>query len=615
MPSELIQSASLCCRTKGWQRRGSAKAVMAKITLLESELPRTLDTWVARFERAQWRGAAVEGWLFEGLQARRAAEQRMRAAGVQATLRSAYKPLVHHFLEEVDRSQLAAITVRYPVHPLASPRRFLLEAYPLAGLLADCALEFLPGGDDLNYQLALTFKDGQERQATVWAPNRNHRGCSGATLLSPTGWLRVRSAGATAIAIDAAETTDYERVLEQIAGTVEGHAWPAQEPYFERLDIRVDLPGIEQPLPVGHECISSHEAMHEDVYFSLLEIFQRRSGRAAGDRRLQPGQIVPDVRSSDTAPRLRIAVSGFERNAEAVGSQDPAADATPLEQLETAPTSSRVASEMALLRGHRFGASSLQGRAVRGVYQRGSGPAVFISGGQHANETSGVVGALRAARTLAQQADTHFALVPLENPDGYALQRELAARNPHHMLHAARYSALGDDIEYREQPPLYERAAREQALALSGAQLHVNLHGYPAHEWTRPLSGYLPYGFELWTIPKGFFLILRHHGGWQAEGRALVEQVAAALAQVPGLAEYNARQLALYERHAGALPFEVIHGTACAVSQVDRPGAPVTLITEFPDETVDGEAFQFAHTVQMEAALAAARAWQTLAHR
>ena len=183
------------------------------------------------------------------------------------------------------------------------------------------------------------------------------------------------------------------------------------------------------------------------------------------------------------------------------------------------------------------------------------------------------------------------------------------------MLHAARYSALGDDIEYREQPPLYERAAREQALALSGAQLHVNLHGYPAHEWTRPLSGYLPHGFELWTIPKGFFLILRHHAGWQAETRALVEQVSASLAQVPGLADYNARQLALYQRHAGALPFEVIHGTACAVSQVDRPGAPVTLITEFPDETVDGEAFRFAHTVQTEAALAAVRAWQTLARR
>ncbi|MEO8655375.1 MAG: M14 family zinc carboxypeptidase [Ramlibacter sp.] len=588
---------------------------MANVTLLETTLERTLDAWVDRFARAEWRGATVEGWLFEGAAARRAAESRLRAAGVQATLRSAYKPLVHYFLEEVDRSLLAAVTVRYPVHPLASARRFLLEAYPLAGLLQGCALEFLPGGDDLNYQLALTLKNGQQRQASVWAPNRSHRGCTGTTLLSPTGWLRVKASAGVAANSDAAEATDYERVLAQIIDAVERHAWPAQEPHFERLDIRVDLPGIEQPLPVGHECISSSEALHEDIYFSLLEIFQRRSGRAAGDRRMQPGQIVPDVRTGDAMPRLRIAVAGFERGPDRAGSKERAADAAPLERLETAPTASRVASEMALLRGHRFGASSRQGRAVRGVYQRGSGPAVFISGGQHANETSGVVGALRAARTLAQQADSHFALVPLENPDGYALQRELAARNPHHMLHAARYSALGDDIEYREQQPLYERAAREQALTLSKAQLHVNLHGYPAHEWTRPLSGYLPQGFELWTVPKGFFLILRHHAGWQSEARALVQQVSAALMQVAGLADYNARQLALYERHAGALPFEVLHGTACAVSQVDRPGAPVTLITEFPDETIEGEAFRFAHTVQTEAALAAVRAWKTLARR
>jgi hypothetical protein len=238
---------------------------------------------------------------------------------------------------------------------------------------------------------------------------------------------------------------------------------------------------------------------------------------------------------------------------------------------------------------------------------------VFISGGQHANETSGIVGALRAAQALQAQGDANFALVPLENPDGYALLHELCAQHPGHMHHAARYSALGDDIEYRTQPPLHERAAREQAIVLSHAQLHVNLHGYPAHEWTRPLSGYLPQGFELWTVPKGFFLVLRHHPGWGAQARALLEQVGSALAEVPGLAEFNARQLALYEKHAGGLPFELVHGMACSVTEVDRPGAPVTLVTEFPDETIHGDAFRFAHTVQMETVLAAVKAWQEIA--
>lgn len=586
---------------------------MTSAPLLELTLPRTLDAWVAQFEQGSWRGAQVQGWLFEGAAARRAAEQRLAAAGVQATLRSAYKPLLHYFLEEVDCSTLAAVTVHYPVHPNALPNRFLLEAYPLAGLLADCTLAFVPGTDDLHYRLALTLRDGRQTQASVFAPNRVHADPVGATLLSPTGWLRARMPAESAARLDSAQPTDYEQAFAQIVQTVQQHPWPAREPYFERLDIRVDMPGITQALPVGQECLSSHEALHEDIYFSLLEIFQQRSGRPANDRRLQPGQIVPDVRASNSAPHLSIRLSRFDAAAQDLrAGADPGAQ-TSLALLDTAADPARVAAEMDRLGGRRFTALSRQGREVAGLYQAGPGAAVLISGGQHANETSGVVGALRAAQTLQARGSTHYALIALENPDGYALHRELRVRHPHHMHHAARYSALGDDIEYREQAPLYEREARNQALAWSGAQLHINLHGYPAHEWTRPLSGYVPRGFELWTIPKGFFLILRHHPGWQAEGRTLLEQVSAALRDVPGLPAFNARQMALYERHAGELPFEVLHGIACSVTETTRPGAPVTLVTEFPDETVEGEPFRFAHTVQMHAALAAANAWQKLA--
>ena len=75
---------------------------MQGATILEITVPLTLDAWVARFAREEFRGAVLEGWLFEGLAARRAAEKRLRAAGVHATLRCAYKPLLHAFLEEID---------------------------------------------------------------------------------------------------------------------------------------------------------------------------------------------------------------------------------------------------------------------------------------------------------------------------------------------------------------------------------------------------------------------------------------------------------------------------------------------------------------------------------
>lgn len=585
---------------------------MSAMLLLDATIPRTLDTWVARFSDGSWRGARVEGWLFEDAEARREAERKLSAAGVHARFRSAYKPLLHYCLEEVDTAGLTTVTVRYPQHPQASSTRFLQEAYPLAGLWPQCAVELLVGEPGLDHEVALSWNDGRVYRARVFAPNREHTDTTGAPRLSPTGWLRVWQPDGSSV-VDGPEVTDYEQVFQCVLDAVANHRWPVTEPFFERLDLRVDLPGADRALGVLQEAISLREALHEDLYFSLLEFFQRRSRRGAGDRRLQPGQIVPDLRRCAGAPRVRVSLRPL-----AVAKGEAASGGhcrgVSLARLDRAPTPERIAGEMERLRGERFAAKTRQGRDVLGVYQSGPSAPVFVSGCQHANETSGIVGALRAAQSLQARGDAHFALVALENPDGYALQRELAARNPAHLLHAARYTALGDDIEYRDREPWYERTARQEALARSGAQLHVNLHGYPAHEWTRPLSGYLPQGFELWSIPKGFFLILRHHRGWAIEARALLEAVAAAVAELPGLTEYNAAQLALYRRHTGAVPFELVHGSAATMSEDERRGsAPVTLITEFPDETIRGEAFCFAHTVQMHAVLAAERAWQSLA--
>ncbi|SFE32190.1 peptidase M14 [Paracidovorax wautersii] len=594
--------------------------------LIDATVPRTLAAWVERFSQPAWAGTHVQGWLFEDAAARRAAEEALARAGVQARLHSAYKPLLHHFLEALDIAQIAQAVVRYPSAAPASGRRFLLEAYPLAGLLPEGALRFEPlaaaSADDLaalHYEVEATFHDGSLHRARVFAPNRRHTDAIGQPQLSPTGWLRVGSAPGTADRLDAPQATDYEQLFGLALHSVQTQPWGRQEPYFERLQIRIDTPGLEYALPVGDERVSTHEALHEDLYFSLLEWFQQHSGRPTGDRHLQPGQVVPDVRplAAGALPRLRIALQRFD-----VAAQDAAAWAEadapgqPLHALRQAIAPGRIAQVLdALARPgvQRLGATSRQGRTVQGLYQPGSGAPVLISAGQHANETSGVVGALRAAQALQGQPGAHFALIALENPDGYALHRELGAQHPHHMHHAARYSALGDDIEHRTPPlPLYERAAREEALALSGAGLHINLHGYPAHEWTRPLTGYVPRGFEPWMLPKGFFLILRHHAGHGAQARALLQAVAAALREVPGLAEFNARQMALYERHAGPIPFETLHGFAYTITENPRDAA-VTLITEFPDETVHGEAFHFAHTVQMHATLAAVAAWQRIA--
>jgi hypothetical protein len=287
-------------------------------------------------------------------------------------------------------------------------------------------------------------------------------------------------------------------------------------------------------------------------------------------------------------------------------------DAQDLDRAEHPLSPAQVVSELGRIEGEPFLATSYSGRTMTGKYHRGSDAAVMISGGQHANETSGVVGALRIARELARRPGAHFEVSPLENPDGYALHGAFCVENPKHMLHAARYTALGNDLEYQEDDGPYEKALRVEALRLTGAELHVNLHGYPAHEWTRPLSGYIPRGFPAWMVPHGFFMVLRHHAAWAAPAREFLELLTLRLAKVPGLLEFTRRQLSIYSLYVKKPPFQIINGFPCDLSENEASSIPLRLITEYPDETIHGAAFVAAHTAQKEAALAAYEIFQAM---
>jgi hypothetical protein len=576
--------------------------------LLEQNFERTLDAWVREFSDPSYEGAQIEAWLFEDEAARRDAERRLAEAGVTAKLRSAYKPLVHYFLEEADRAGLRAASIRYPVHEAALAKRFALEAYPLAGMLEGVDVSFAAGEAELYYEVELRYDGGRAKRAWVYAPNRLVKDYAGLDALSPTGWVRAVDAGG--VRLDEARDTEFSLAYAAVMDTVSRHPWGDGEPYFERLEIRVDIPAIERDLGYRGEAMSTVEALHEDIYFGLLEVFQRHSGRPLGSRGLQPGQIIPDVRrATQGGASVRVATEAYEP----VPDVAPDASGLPLEQTDAPLTPARIAHEMQRVGGEPYTVRTRQGRPVLCAYIKGGDPAVLISGGQHANEASGVVGVLRAAHELKARPGAHFALIGSENPDGYAMYARLREHNPRHMLHAARYSALGDDLAYREREPAYESAARRQALALSGAQLHINLHGYPAHEWTRPLAGYLPRGFESWTLPKGFFLLLRHHPGWGDKAHGLMDGLTRRLAErMPELAAFNARQIAVFQAHALEQGFETMNGIPALVAESDAEAAPLALIAEFPDETIYGEAFRFAQSVQTETVLAAVEGYLAL---
>lgn len=574
--------------------------------LLNERIPRTLDKLIKEWTQEDRPGARIEAWLFEDEGSRRGAELTLAQAGVTARIRSAYKPLVHAFLEEIDLAGLKRVVVRYPVHPLADRLRFLSEAYPLVALLDGVETFFESGDENLEYHVRAEYGDGRVTEHAIFAPNILRDNHLGLTDLNPTGWLKATNLPDGAADLDEPLETEIEQVFHKVMTAVMAYEWPVQEPFMETLAIDVTVPGIERPLPYGDEVISTREALHEDFYFSLLEFFKHKSGRALEDRSLQPGQIVPDIRAGDGDAHVRVTLRSYG------WLKDPVRSEQDIEAADAAPSLAQIRREMAALPGETFEGRSREGRPIHGLYRAGSRPAVLVTSGQHANETSAPVGSLRAMRRLLAKPETNIAYIPVENPDGYALHGMLCEGNPRHMHHAARYTALGNDLEFGREDAPYEIGARQKALAMSGAKLHVNLHGYPAHEWTRPFTGYLPRGFELWSIPKGFFLIMRHHPEWADTARALIEAVTKGLSAVPGLVEFNRRQIEICSIHSGGTTYGIINDIPCLFTADTRHPTPLTLITEFPDETIYGEAYRFAHTVQMATVIAAEEAFAAL---
>ncbi|WP_110642992.1 peptidase M14 [Salinicola sp. CPA57] len=576
--------------------------------LFEKHYPATLDLLVAEST-----GRRLETWTFDDQSTRRAAEATLARRGITARCRSAYKPLVCAFREEIATQGLVSVEIVYPIHPAAQPARFLLESYPLSALYPAVDFRFEAGEISEavpTYRLRLRYADGRDETLDVLAPNRSHRDFADEEALSPCGWQIVEGAASKL-------TTVYEQLFMEATSAIRDGEWGDEpcfeapyfeapyfeEPYFEELNITATLPIADEPLGYADEVMSLREALHEDFYFSLLELFQRRSGRPLGDRHLQPGQIVPEIRFG-MEYSVKVETRGYDR--ESITTHHEPLDAV------TRPLSTRqIGEELARLGGIAFHAISVAGRRLEGRYFAGPDRAMIISAGQHANETSSPAGTLQAAQLLASRDGAHFTLCPLENPDGYALHQRLIADNPRHMHHAARYTALGDDLEYREDDR-HETAIRLEAERLSEARLHLNLHGYPAHEWTRPLSGYIPRGFEMWTLPKGFFLILRHAPGWAEASRWLIERVTLSLDEVSGLRAFNDRQIALFERYAGETGFEMINGFPCLIMEDDRHRVPMTLITEYPDEMVYAADFQAGVAAQRATVLAAYDALQAL---
>lgn len=527
-------------------------------------------------------------WTFDSPEIRTEAATLLRQDGIEARIRSAYKPLVFAFIEEVIVEEIVAISVHYPTVIDVPPTRFHLECYPVTDLVAPRPVSFIAKppvstAGLLTYDVILRSDSGEER-ITVAAPNKFVVGPAGERVLANIGWLRATTDDGSVS--DGPIETDFQQAYDQALALVRNLQTDGVG-QGRRIDLRIATPVYDHPLPVEHEHISTAEALHEDVYFSGVE--------ALGVDR--PGQIAPDIIPATTTDvSLTSTPVAVERSR---GGQ----------QLAAAPhclTPSSIKFHLDQFNGEPYQARSQQGRPVWGSHIAGPGLGVVISAAQHGNETAGVIGGLRAAEQCRRMG-TNVAISPLENPDGYALYEAYRCRHPTHMHHAARFTAAGCDLE--DLDGANEAEIRVLGRAKTNAALHLNLHGYPAHEWTRPLSGYIPRGYEDWTIPKGFFLILRSDPDWAATANRILDAVVTELAADDQLVAFNRQQIDRYRRYLPDAPLEVRDHIPVFLAE-QKPGAlfPITLITESPDEGLEGDPYVLMHTAHMKAVVAAVAA-------
>jgi murein tripeptide amidase MpaA len=138
-------------------------------------------------------------------------------------------------------------------------------------------------------------------------------------------------------------------------------------------------------------------------------------------------------------------------------------------------------------------------------------PTIFISGRQHANEVSSTNHIFKLGELLVTDASyreilkrVNVILHPMTNPDGAQMAYDLQKLTPTHMLHAGRYSALGQDVE-SNGTLLPESQVRGKVWREWLPDIYLNPHGYPSHEWVQQFAGYVPPGFRTYWSTRGWY--------------------------------------------------------------------------------------------------------------
>jgi hypothetical protein len=142
-----------------------------------------------------------------------------------------------------------------------------------------------------------------------------------------TGWVNVQANGATLVDQrirtdperfwDFLQTDTYAKIVEYFMDVQEGRPAPGNAPYFDEFRVELTLSEPNHRIGIDEEVVSSLEALHEDIYFETLTLFDLIGFRYGTGALNYAGRVLPYIQPAANGKpgRARIRFTGKERAA------------------------------------------------------------------------------------------------------------------------------------------------------------------------------------------------------------------------------------------------------------------------------------------------------------
>ena len=243
---------------------------------------------------------------------------------VLCAYKQGYSWLYDEILPKIKDKNVGAINIKY--HTLKDSKevrwqtvhantRWLQEIFPIDDILAreldipDSLITFTPTQQkEPIYTVHVTDKTGGLILEESFNPKYVVRPFFDLfpeyeSLRVTTGWVSVEINGQTLLDKriktdpetfwDHLQTTTFRKIVDYVMDVQEGRPSSENAPYFDEFRVVLTLSEPNYRLGIDEEVISSTEALHEDILFHTLALFNRIGGRYSAGSMSSPGRILP----------------------------------------------------------------------------------------------------------------------------------------------------------------------------------------------------------------------------------------------------------------------------------------------------------------------------------